>query len=50
MENTEVIYVLNITLLEVQRGTVLLCKEVQCVERFGLGLGDWRNVGRSRLS
>lgn len=44
MEDTQVIGELHIALLEVERDCILLGKKVQCVERFGLGFGDGRDV------
>lgn len=49
MENTQVIDILHVSLLEIQRGAVLVRQEVQRVERFGLRLGDGRDIRRARL-
>lgn len=50
MKDAEVIHVLHVTLLEVQSCAVLFRQEVKRVQGFGLGFGDWRDIGRSRLS
>lgn len=49
MENTQVIHVLNISLLKSKRGAVLLSQEMQRIERLCLRFGDRWNIGRSRL-
>lgn len=49
MEDTQVIHVLNISLLESKRRTVLFSQKVQRIERLCLRFGDRWNIGRPRL-
>lgn len=48
VEAAEIIYILDVPLKEIKTYMESLCKEVQSVECFGLGLGDGRDVRRSR--
>lgn len=49
MEDTQVIHVLNISLLESKRGAMLFSQEMQRIERFCLRFGNRWNVGRPGL-
>ena len=49
MKDTQIVHILNISLLESKRGTVLLSQEMQCIECFCLCFSDGRDVGRARL-
>ena len=49
MEDTQIIDVLYIALLEVQRCTVFLRSEVQCVQCLCLGFRDRGDIGRPWL-
>lgn len=48
MEYPQIIDVLDVSLLKVQREVVLLAEEVKSVECLSLGLGDVRNARASR--
>jgi len=45
MENAQVVDVLDVALVKVERHGVLFRRVVQRVQGFGLRLGDGRNVG-----
>lgn len=49
MKDTQIVHILNISLLESKRGTVLLSQEMQCIERLCLRFTDGRNISRARL-
>lgn len=49
MEEAQAVDILYIALLERQPECVLLCQEMHGVERFGLCLGEWRDVGAALL-
>ena len=44
MEYAKVVYVLDITWLEIQRETKLLCQKVKRIKSFRLSFGDRRYV------
>jgi hypothetical protein len=44
MENAKVVHVPNIPLPEIQRDRLLLCDEMQRVQRFSLGFSNSRNI------
>ena len=49
MKDTQIIDVLDISLLEVQRCTVFFGREVQRVQGLCVGFRDWGDVGRPWL-
>ena len=49
MKNAQIVDVLNVALLKVQGSAILLRQKMQGIKRLRLRLGDWWNIGRSRL-
>lgn len=48
MKDTQVINILNVTLLKVQCKTKLLRQKVKCIQSLGLRFGDWGDIFASR--
>jgi hypothetical protein len=48
MKDAKIISILNVTLTEVKTNSMLLSKEVQSIESFGLCFGDRRYVCGAR--
>ena len=44
MEDAQIIHILDITFLEVQRSAMLLGQKMQGIQSFCLGLGDRRDI------
>lgn len=48
MKYTQIVYILNVSFLEVKSQAEPVGEKMKCVESFSLGFGDWGNVCTSR--
>ena len=48
MKNCQIVDILNVTFLEIQRQAKSISKKMKCIEGFGLRFSDWWYVFTSR--